>query len=60
MLIEHQSWYTQLVVYIAATTRNRERWDEFADTVRRQVPGGGELVNKAEEMVEIYGESHGN
>ena len=46
----------QLVVYIAATTRNREHWDEFADAVRRQVPGGGELVNKAEEMVEIYGE----
>ena len=46
----------QIVVYIATTTRNREHWDEFADAVRRQVPGGGELVNKAEEMVEIYGE----
>ena len=48
------------MVYIAATTRNRERWDEFADAVRRQVPGGAELMNKAEEMVEIHGESHGS
>ena len=45
-----------IVVYIATTTRNRERWDRFAEAVRRQVPGGGELVNKADEMVEIYGE----
>ena len=46
----------QIVVYIAITTRNRERWERFAEAVRRQVPGGGELVNKADEMVEIYGE----
>ena len=44
------------MVYIAITTRNRERWERFAEAVRRQVPGGGELVNKADEMVEIYGD----
>ena len=46
----------QIVVYLAATTRERARWDRFAEAVRRQVPGGGELMNKADEMVEIYGE----
>ena len=29
---------------------------KFADAVRRQVPGGAELMNKTEEMIEIYGE----
>ena len=45
----------QIVVYLAATTRERERWDRFAEAVRRQVPGGAEVMNKADEMVEIYG-----
>ena len=31
-------------------------WRRFAEAVRRQVPGGGELMNKTEEMIEIYGE----
>ena len=46
----------QVVVYMAATTRERERWKRFADAVRRHVPGGGELMNKTQEMLEIYGE----
>ena len=46
----------QIVVYMAATTREPERWDRFADAVRRHVPGGGELMNKTQEMLEIYGE----
>ena len=43
-------------MYIATTTRNRHEWHRFADAVRRQVPGGEELVNKTQEMIEIYGE----
>ncbi len=35
----------RIVVYIATTTRERERWQ-----------GGGELMNKTEEMIEIYGD----
>ena len=46
----------RIVVYIAATTREPERWYRFAEAVRRQVPGGGELMNKTEEMIEIYGD----
>ena len=46
----------QVVVYIAATTRESERWHRFADAVRQQVPGGPELMNKTQEMLEIYGE----
>ena len=46
----------QIVVYIATTTRDPERWHRFADAVRRGVPGGGELMSKTEEMLEIYGE----
>ena len=46
----------RIVVYTATTTRERERWHRFAEAVRRQVPGGGELMNKTEEMIEIYGE----
>ena len=45
----------RIVVYIA-TTREPERWDRFADAVRQQVPGGAELMNKTQEMLEIYGE----
>ena len=45
----------RIVVYIATTTREAERWQRFADAVRRQVPGGAELMNKTEEMIEIYG-----
>ena len=45
----------RIVVYIATTTREPKRWDRFAEAVRRQVPGGGELMNKTEEMIEIYG-----
>ena len=45
----------QIVVYIAITTPERERWQRFEDAVRRQVPGGDELMNKAEEMINIYG-----
>ena len=46
----------RIVVYIATTTRERERWHRFAEAVRRQVPGGGELMTKTEEMIEIYGD----
>ena len=46
----------RIVVYIATTTREAERWQRFADAVRRQVPGGAEIMNKTEEMIEIYGE----
>ena len=46
----------QIVVYMAATTREPERWHRFAEAVRRHVPGGGELMNKTQEMLEIYGE----
>ena len=46
----------RIVVYIAATTREPERWHRFADAVRQQVPGGAELMNKTLEMLEIYGE----
>ena len=46
----------RIVVYIAATTREPKRWHRFAEAVRRQVPGGGELMNKTEEMIEIYGD----
>ena len=46
----------QIVVYIATTTPEAERWQRFAEAVRREVPGGGELMNKTEEMLEIYGE----
>ena len=46
----------RIVVYTAITTREPERWRRFAEAVRRQVPGGGELMNKTEEMIEIYGE----
>ena len=45
----------RIVLYIATTTREPERWDRFADAVRQQVPGGAELMNKTEEMLEIYG-----
>ena len=38
------------------TTREPERWHRFAEAVRRQVPGGGKLMNKTQEMLEIYGE----
>ena len=46
----------QIVVYLAITTRGPERWRRFAEAVRRQVPGGGDLMNKVDEMVDIYGE----
>ncbi|MCY4377612.1 MAG: Rpn family recombination-promoting nuclease/putative transposase [Spirochaetaceae bacterium] len=46
----------RIVVYIATTTREPERWHRFAEAVRRQVPGGGKLMNKTQEMLEIYGE----
>ena len=46
----------QIVVYIAITTRDPERWHRFAEAVRRGIPGGGELMSKTEEMLEIYGE----
>ena len=46
----------QIVVYIATTTREPERWHRFADAVRRQVPGGAELMNKTQEMIKVYGE----
>jgi len=47
---------SRFTVYIATTTRNRQRWHRFAEAVRRQVPGGEELVNKTQEMIDIYGE----
>ncbi len=46
----------RIVLYIATTTREPERWQRFAAAVRRQIPGGGELMNKTEEMIEIYGD----
>ncbi len=46
----------QVVVYLAATTKEPERWSRFADAVRREVPGGGELMTKTQEMLEVYGE----
>ena len=46
----------RIVVYIATTTRQPERWHRFADAVRRQVPGGGDLMNKTQTMLQIYGE----
>ena len=45
-----------IVVYIAATTWEPQRWHRFADAVRRRVPGGGELMNKTEQMLQIYGD----
>ena len=47
----------RIVVYIATTTREPDRWHRFAEAVRRQVPGGGELMNKTEEMIKIYGDT---
>ena len=46
----------RIVVYIATTTPEPERWNKFADAVRRQVPGGAELMSKTQEMIEIYGD----
>ena len=47
--------WEEIVVYIAATTtREPQRWHRFADAVRRRVPGGGELMNKTERMLQIY------
>ena len=46
----------QIVVYLAITTRGPERWRRFAEAVRRQVSGGGDLMNKVDVMVDIYGE----
>ncbi len=46
----------QIVVYIATTVREPERWRRFSDAVSRVVPGGAELMNKTKEMLEIYGE----
>ena len=44
----------QIVVYIAVTTRDAEDWRRFATAVRREVPTiGGELMNQAEEMMEV-------
>lgn len=44
----------QIVVYIAVTTRDAEDWRRFATAVRQEVPTiGGELMNKAEEMLEV-------
>ena len=45
----------RIVVYIAITMREPERWHRFAEAVRRQVPGGGALMNKTDEMIDIYG-----
>lgn len=39
----------RIVVYIATTTREPERWRRFAEAVRRQVPGGGVRMNKTQE-----------
>ena len=46
----------RVVVYIATTTQDSERWRRFAEAVRRQVPGGGELMNQTQKMIEIYGD----
>ena len=43
----------RIVVYIAVTTRDAEDWRRFATAIRQEVPTiGGELMNKAEEMLE--------
>ena len=47
----------QIVVYVATTTRDPERWGRFAEAVSRQVPGGAELMNKKVlDMLQIYAE----
>jgi len=46
----------RIVVYIAPTMREPEWWHRFAEAVRRRVPGGEELLNNTQEMLEIYGE----
>ena len=46
----------QILVYTATTVREPERWRRFRDAVSRVVPGGAELMNKTEKMLEIYGE----
>ena len=43
----------QITVYIAVTTREREAWRRFAAAVRREVPGGAELMTKTEEMLDV-------
>ena len=44
----------QIVVYIAVTTRDAGDWRRFAAAVRQEVPAiGGELMNQAEEMMEV-------
>ena len=43
--------WREIVVYIAATTREPQRWHRFADAVRRR-----ELMNKTEQMLQIYGD----
>ena len=44
------------VVYVASTTRGADRWNRFAEAVRRDVPGGGELMTDTRGMLEAYGE----
>ena len=45
----------QLVVYVAATTRKApERWNRFAEAVRREVPRGGELMTDTRGMIEAF------
>ena len=46
----------QFIVYVAATTRDAERWSRFAEAVRREVPGGEELMTDTRSMLEAYGD----
>ena len=34
----------QFVVYVAAAAKSPERWNRFAEAVRRDVPGGEEVM----------------
>ena len=47
----------QFVVYVAAaTTKAPERWNRFAEAVRRDVPGGEEVMTDTRGMIEAYAE----
>ena len=47
----------QFVVYVAAaTTKAPERWNRFAEAVRREVPGGEEVMTDTRGMIEAYAE----
>ena len=67
VLLEHQStpdpWLRlrllkySIRIWERDRRRHPDRWHRFAEAVRSQVPGGGELMNKTEEMIKIYGDT---